>query len=61
MKYLRSNKWLQNEVERYFADLKNLNEAATKGRVKSQSGGPGAITVKKSVDWRQQFNFNWNP
>ena len=45
MEYLRSNESLQNEVERRLADLKNLNEAVTKGRVKSQRGGSGAITV----------------
>ena len=55
MEYLRSNESLQNEVERHLADLKNLNEAVTKGRVKSQRGGPVEITVKKSVDWPQNF------
>ena len=55
MEYLRNNVSLQNEVERRLADFKNLNEAATKGRVKSQRGGPGEITVKKSVDWPQHF------
>ena len=37
------------------ADLKYLNETPTKGRVKSKRGGPGEITVKKSVDWPQHF------
>ena len=37
------------------ADLKNLNEAATKGRVKLQRGGPWELTVKKSVDWPQHL------
>ena len=55
MEYLRSNESLQSEVEKRLADLKNLNEAATRGRVKSQRGGPGEITVKKSVDWPQNF------
>ena len=55
MEYLRSNESLQKEVEKRLADLKNLNEAATRGRVKSQIGGPGVITVKKSVDWSQHF------
>ena len=55
MEYLRSNESLQSEVEKCLADLKNLNEAATRGRVKSQRGGPGEITVKKSVDWPQNF------
>ena len=55
MEYLRSNESLQNEVEKHLADLTNLNEAATRGRVKSQRGGPGEITVKKSMDWPQHF------
>ena len=48
MEYLRSNESLQNEVERRLANLKNLNEAATKGRVKLQRSGPGEITVKRA-------------
>ena len=55
MEYLRSNESLQSEVEKRLADLKNLNEAETRGRVKSQRGGPGKITDKKSVDWPQHF------
>ena len=55
MEYLRSDESLQNEVEKRLADIKNLNEEATRGRVKSQRGGPGEITVKKSVDWPQHF------
>ena len=57
MEYLRSSESLQNEVERHLVYLKNLNEAATKGRVKLQRGCPGEITVKKSVDWPQHFIF----
>ena len=53
MEYLGINESLQNELERSLADLRN--EAATKARVKSQRGGPGEITVKKSVDWLQHF------
>ena len=35
MEYLRSKESLQNEVKRCLADLKNLNEAATRGTIKS--------------------------
>ena len=37
--YLRTNDSLQSEVERRLAELRNINEFATRGRVKSQRGG----------------------
>ena len=46
---------IQHEVEKRLTELRNLNESANKGRVKSQRGGPGEIFVKKSVDWPQHF------
>ena len=53
--YLRTNDSLQSEVERRLAELRNINEFATRGRVKSQRGGPGEISVKRIVDWPQNF------
>ena len=35
------------EVEKRLAELRTLNESATKGRMRSQRGGPGDIFVKK--------------
>ena len=55
MSYLRNNKSVQHEVEKHLTELRNLNESANKGKVKSQRGGPGEIFVKKSVDWPQHF------
>ena len=54
--FLRSNKSVQCEVEKRLTELRTLNESATKGRVKSQRGGPGGIFVKKSVDWPPKFH-----
>ena len=45
----------KNQVERRLAELKNVNEMATRGRLKSQRGGPGDIAVKKLIDWPQNF------
>ena len=42
-------------MDRRLAELRNLNESATRGRVKSQRGGPGEISVKRVVDWPQNF------
>ena len=53
--FLRNNESLQNQVERRLAELKNVNEMATRGRLKSQRGGPGDIAVKKLIDWPQNF------
>ena len=53
--YLRTNDSLQSEVEWRLAELRNINEFATRGRVKSQRGGPGEISVKRIVDWPQNF------
>ena len=53
--YLRTNDSLQSEVERRLAELRNINEFATRGRIKSQRGGPGEISVKRIVDWPQNF------
>ena len=49
--FLRTNDTLQSEVDRRLAELRNLNESATRGRVKSQRGDPGEISVKRVVDW----------
>ena len=46
LEFLRNNESLQTQVERCLAELKNVNEMATRGRIKSQRGGPGDITVK---------------
>ena len=53
--YLRSNDSVQAEVDKRLAELTQLNESATKGRIKSQRGGPGDVTVKRVVDWPQNF------
>ena len=55
LEFLRNNESLQNQVERRLAELKNVNEMATRGRLKSQRGGPGDIAVKKLIDWPQNF------
>ena len=55
MSFLRTNESIQHEVEKRLTELRHLNESASKGRVKSQRGGPGEIFVKKSVDWPQHF------
>ena len=51
MMYLRNNELVQTEVAKRLAELRNLNETATKCRVKSPRGGPSEVLVKKSVDW----------
>ena len=53
--YLRTNESLQSEVEWRLAELRNINEFAKQGRVKSQRGGPGEISVKRIMDWPQNF------
>ena len=53
--FLRQNDTLQSEVDRRLAKLRNLNESATRGRVKSQREGPGEIWVKRVVDWPKNF------
>ena len=58
--YLRTNDSLQSEVERRLAELRNINEFATRGRVKSQRGGPGEISIKRIVDWPQNFILTGN-
>ena len=45
----------QAQVDKRLAELTQLNKSATKGRLKSQHGGPGDVTVKKVVDWPQNF------
>ena len=55
IEFLRSNESIQYEVEKRLAELRTLNETASKGRIKSQRGGSGDIFVKKSVDWPQNF------
>ena len=53
--YLRENESLQAEVDKRLADLVKLNETTARGRVKSQRGGPGDFSVKRIVDWPQNF------
>ena len=55
LEFLRNDESLQNQVERRLAELKNVNEMATRGRLKSQRGDPGDIAVKKLIDWPQNF------
>ena len=55
MLYLRNNESVQHGVEKRLTELRNLNESANKGRVKSQRVAPGEIFVKRSVDWPQHF------
>ena len=55
--FLRHNESLQTQVKRRLAELKNVNEMATRGRLKSQRDGPRDITVKKLIDWPQNFIF----
>ena len=54
IEFLRNNDSIQCEIEKR-AELRSINETASKGRVKSQHGGSGDIFVKKSVDWPQHF------
>ena len=49
--YLRGNESLQSQVDKWLAELERINETATKGRNKSQSGGPGEVSVKRMVDF----------
>ena len=42
-------------MDRRLAELRNLNEFATRGRVKSQRGGTGDVPIKRVVDWPQNF------
>ena len=54
--YLRNNESVQAEVDKRLAELAQLNESATKGRLKSgKFGRPGDVTVEKVVDWPQNF------
>ena len=53
--YLRGNESLQSQVDKRLAELERINETATKGRNKSQRGGPGEVSVKRMVDWPQNF------
>ena len=55
LRYLRNNDSVQAEVDKRLAELTQLNESATKGRIKSQRGCPGDVTVKRVVDWPQNF------
>ena len=53
--FLRANESIQCEVEKHLAELRTLNETASKDRIKTQCEGPGDIFVQKSVDWPQNF------
>ena len=49
--YLRNNNSVQAEVDKRLSELAQINETATRGRIKSQrGGGPGEILVKRVVD-----------
>ena len=52
IEFLRQNDALQSEVDRRLAELRNLNESATRGRVKSQWG---VLVIKRVVDWPENF------
>ena len=56
MSFLRNNESIQHEVEKRLTELRNLNESASKGRVKSQRGGPGEIFVK---NWYIGHNISY--
>ena len=47
--YLRENESVQSEVDKRLAELERLNETATRGRLKSQRGGPSDFSVKRMV------------
>ena len=58
--YLRINSSIQMEIDKRLSELAQINEAATRGRIKSQRGGPGEVPVKKVVDWPKHFILTWN-
>ena len=58
--YLRNNTSIQVEVDQRLSELAQINESATRGRMKSQKGGPGEIPVKTVVDWPQHFVLTGN-
>ena len=58
--YLRNNNSIQVEVDKRLSELAQINEAATRGRMKSQRGGPREVPVKKVVDWPQHFILTGN-
>ena len=41
MGFLRGNDSLQSQVDKRLSELERITETATKGRNKSQQGGPG--------------------
>ena len=45
--YFRANESLQSEVAKCLAELEKLNEIATRGRLKSQRGGPDDFRLSK--------------
>ena len=55
LEFLRNNESLQTQVERRLNELRNVNEMATRGRLKSQRDGPGDVTVKELIDWPRNF------
>ena len=46
LEFLRNNESLQTQVEQRLAEFKNVNELATRGRIKSQRGGLGMLRSK---------------
>ena len=58
--YLQNNTSILAEVDKRLSELAQINESATRGRMKSQRGGPGEIPVKKVVDWPQTFILTGN-
>ena len=55
IEFLSGKESIQCEVEKRLAELRTLNDTASKGRGKFQRGGPGDIFVKKSGVWPQNF------
>ena len=58
--YLRNITSIQVEVDRRLSKLAQINESATRDRMKSQRGGPGEVPVKRVVDWPQHFILTGN-
>ena len=53
--FFRNNESFQTHVKRRLAELKNVNEMPTQGRIKSARDGPGDITIQKLIDCPKNF------
>ena len=58
--YLRTNDSLQSEVERRLVELRNINEFATRGRVKGGGGVLGRFRLN-GCGLATEFYFNQQP